>query len=484
MWMVAPAFLPGALVGRSYGLIVGSHSTGRVSAGATGSGSTTSMGGLAGANEANSTIRASWSTAAVHSDEGAGNRRDHNYAGGLVGANSGHIAACFATGRVEGHGVGGFYGGGLVGLQLGSATITASYATGTVTTSQPRTYDSGVGGLVGRMRPGARITASYAVGSVPATTNRAEKGGLIGERVGGVYLRYSYYDAQTTGHTSIETGARGVPKTTAEMKGPTRYAGSLYWNWNVNVDGVAGNDDPWDFGSYVDYPVLKFGGLDKVPQRDYDRDDDNLIDIYSLRELNAIRYDLDGNGAVDDATDAEAAAAHHTAYAAPYAGLGCPDACAGYELGGGLNLDTNGNGRADRLDQYWDNGQGWQPIGSVAAPWAAPLVGNGHGIYNLHIDRSDAAQVGLFGVIGSGGSVTGVGLPGANVTGARTAGTDVGSLAGRNAGSIAAAYAAGSVRPGAPTTAWAASRGGTRAALRRPIPAPRLRAAVRGTPAG
>ena len=31
---------------------------------------------------------------------------------------------------------------------------------------------------------------------------------------------------------------------------------------------------------------------------DYDTDGDNLIEVSSLAQLNAIRYDLDGNGAV------------------------------------------------------------------------------------------------------------------------------------------------------------------------------------------
>ena len=37
--------------------------------------------------------------------------------------------------------------------------------------------------------------------------------------------------------------------------------------------------------------------------RDYDVDDDNLIDVGNLAQLDAVRYDLNGDGMVDDASD-------------------------------------------------------------------------------------------------------------------------------------------------------------------------------------
>ena len=41
----------------------------------------------------------------------------------------------------------------------------------------------------------------------------------------------------------------------------------------------------------------------QVGTTDYDTDDDGLIEIASLVQLNAVRYDLDGNGAADSLTD-------------------------------------------------------------------------------------------------------------------------------------------------------------------------------------
>ena len=40
------------------------------------------------------------------------------------------------------------------------------------------------------------------------------------------------------------------------MLAPTGYDG-IYSSWNVDVDGVPGADDPWDFGTSLDYPVLR-----------------------------------------------------------------------------------------------------------------------------------------------------------------------------------------------------------------------------------
>ena len=37
---------------------------------------------------------------------------------------------------------------------------------------------------------------------------------------------------------------------------PTGYSG-IYANWNLNLDGQAGGDNPWDFGGTSAYPKLK-----------------------------------------------------------------------------------------------------------------------------------------------------------------------------------------------------------------------------------
>ena len=90
----------------------------------------------------------------------------------------------------------------------------------------------------------------------------------------------------------------------------------------------------------------------------YDTDNDGagngLIDISNLAQLNAMRWDLDGDGAVDNAANA---AAYAAAFPARKPALGCPDTadadtnpgpCLGYELKANLDFDTNGDGDRGR----------------------------------------------------------------------------------------------------------------------------------------
>ena len=75
---------------------------------------------------------------------------------------------------------------------------------------------------------------------------------------------------------------------------------------------------------------------------DYDADNDGLIDVDSLAKLNAIRWDLNGDGVVDNASDATSYAA---AFGSPEDNMGCGESaasissqntgnptCRGYEL--------------------------------------------------------------------------------------------------------------------------------------------------------
>ena len=276
----------GGLVGKNDGDIISdSYATGTVEG-------HTDVGGLVGWNTSGAEISDSYATGRV---EG------HQDIGGLVGLNSGTIIYSYATGRVEGRtDVGGLVGknddgsvaasyatgavaaalgtgvGGLVGTNSGSATVSASYATGRV---EGRTD---VGGLVGKNS--ATITASYAIGRV---SGQADIGGLVGQDDSGT-ISDSYWNTATAGvkvsvgsddedgngeinGTEAETtGASG--KTTSELQTPTGYT-DIYANWDLNVDNTGGADDPWYFGTASDYPVLKLNidlnGDDTVNDEDW-----------------------------------------------------------------------------------------------------------------------------------------------------------------------------------------------------------------------
>ena len=146
--------------------------------------------------------------------------------------------------------------------------------------------------------------------------------------------------------------------------------------------------------------------------RDYDADNDGLIEVRTLAQLDAVRYDLDGDGLVDGATWMP----YYAAFAMGALGMGCPNGCTGYELEADLDFDTDGDGEVDSDDNYWNNGDGWEPIGSEDAPYAATLNGNGRTVANLLINRPTEDEVGLFGhadrIL-----IEGIGLVGADVMG-------------------------------------------------------------------
>ena len=101
------------------------------------------------------------------------------------------------------------------------------------------------------------ITASYSTGSITQEGDGgAQIGGLVGSNTGTV--TNSYWDTATSGQSSSPAG---TGKTTTELQTPTAYGtgSSIYASWNVNVDGVTGNDDPWDFGTASQCPILQYG---------------------------------------------------------------------------------------------------------------------------------------------------------------------------------------------------------------------------------
>ena len=126
--------------------------------------------------------------------------------------------------------------------------------------------------------------------------------------------------------------------------------------------------------------ILSFNAFAAGDRVDYDLDDDGLIEINDLADLNEIRNHLDGAALYGDST-------------------GCPEGgCNGFELTTDLDFDTNGDGQMNELDTYWNDGEGWEPIGpSYDNFFSGSFNGNGHQIRNLHVDR--AGRAGLFGYI-------------------------------------------------------------------------------------
>ena len=98
-------------------------------------------------------------------------------------------------------------------------------------------------------------------------------------------------------------------------------------------------------------------------EADYDSDDDGLIEVDNLAKLNAIRWDMNGDGSADDSANS---ASYAAAFPNPVSGMGCPSGCAGYELTADLDFDENDDDSITAADAtYWNGGDGWRPIGGL-----------------------------------------------------------------------------------------------------------------------
>ena len=188
-----------------------------------------------------------------------------------------------------------------------------------------------------------------------------------------------------------------------------------------------------------------------VGTRDYDVDNDGLIEVGNLAQLDAVRYDLNGDGMVDIASDWQSYYAA-AAFVDGALDMGCPSGCTGYELTQNLDFDTNDSGGADSGDDYWNGGEGWVPIGgdgTTAAgtmlflrnPFTATFEGNGHTIGNLFIETDTIVVVGLFGYASSFSTIWNLGLIDVDATGSEL----VAGLVGLNNGEIRGSYVTGRV---------------------------------------
>ena len=370
------------------------------------------------------------------------------YSGAVAGWSLGHVVGCYATGAAVVSGFNNKTAGGLLG-SINGGNVEASYSIASATATGGG-LTANAGGLVGEvlLQAAATVANSWTAGR-PSAWKRT--GGLIGELThGNPTVTASYYDTQATGQTM---SPRGVGLSTAALQTPTGYTGIYaYWDdYDMDGDGrIDADDDAWDFGIWSQYPSLKWGGHDPsrqfgVAPVDYDDDNDNLVDIRNLAQLDAVRHDLDGDGAPT--------AAGHGAYVAAFpnaaAGMGCAATCAGYELRNDLDFDTDGDGDVDADDDY----PNWAPIptNSTTAGFEATFRGNGHVIDKLTVRRSndpldsvaERSRAGLFSIVGASGRIESLGVVNASVQ--APDGPFAGAIAGELRGRIVACHSTGSV---------------------------------------
>jgi len=410
----------GGLVGTNSGIISNSHTGGAMT-----SASYAAVGGLVSVNAAGGLITDSYSTTAVTTSIGA--------AAGLVGNNLGAISNSYATGNISS---GSNYGAGLVSSSSGS--ITNSHATGNVSGV------TGLGGLVGYLDTDATIDNSYATGKVTSTGSVV--GGLVGLSRSAV--RNSYATGDISG-TSLVGGVVGY-----NMGSITNAYHSGKNSGTSTPGGIVGDNN---HGSIVN----AFFNQDLNPGmtgvgRTFNNGTSNAVGLTAAQMLVPANYAgftftttagatgnnwvlVGSNGALNGSggTRPMLAAEWSTTINSPHQlQLMAMNQGASYTLGSSFSAAGTAANAAD----VWAN-SGFIPVGTAASPFVGKLDGAGHIISNLRIAKSGVAEVGLFGAVGAAGAITNVGLSGSNVTGS----SNVGALAGRNAGFISGSFANGDV---------------------------------------
>ncbi len=105
-----------------------------------------------------------------------------------------------------------------------------------------------------------------------------------------------------------------------------------------------------------------------------------------------------------------------------------------------LTADIEANATAS-----WNNQSGvplgFDPIGTSTTPFSGSFDGNEHLIRNLTVDRPDTDRVGLFGQVGTDGTVDSVGLQNVSVTGRNI----VGGVTGQQNGNLSGVWSTGTV---------------------------------------
>jgi len=297
--------------------------------------------------------------------------------GGLVGDNEGTISDSYSTGSVSSTGS---FVGALVGFNF-LGTISDSYSTGAVSGG------SDVGGLVGYNS--GTISNSYSTG---AASGGGRVGGLVGYNHGGT-ISNSFWDTSTSGQA---TSAGGTGLTTTQMQTASSFSGFTF----TTTPGATGNN--WvmvDADGSLNNAGGALGATFPMLASEYS------TTISNAHQLQLMAMNLSGT----------------------------------YTLG--QNIDASNTATAATLKDVWSTTGGFVPIGNNTTNFTGTFDGLNHTISNLYISRSISNYVGLFGFVGSNGTVRDVGLVGGSVKGS----TYVGTLVGDNAGAISNAYATGSL---------------------------------------
>ena len=344
--------------------------------------------------------------------------------GGLVGTNSGTITQCYSTGIVTGY----WRVGGLVG-ENNTGTIHQCYATGTVTGF------GYVGGLIGENN-NSIVTQCYAIGLVTGVEN---VGGLVGS---GSDVSQSYWDVEATGQPISVPNSVG--SSTAVMKQSATFAG---WDWSVWGIIADGGSYPYLRWDPPPFRVQVLGTRPGTVTSEASMDG-NTLAVTAIADEGAefVHWEGCGIAAPAAASTAVFMDCHKRIQAVFRVVRNISSITELQKIGNDPDYLCNGHyWLTQDLEAAetatWNDGYGFTPIGTVAAPFTGVFDGNDHVISSLTINRPYWTGVGLFGVVGRGGEVRHLGMIDSEVTGD----SQVGILAGRNDGAVTRCHANGIV---------------------------------------
>ncbi|MDO8810658.1 MAG: beta-propeller fold lactonase family protein, partial [Gallionella sp.] len=355
--------------------------------------------------------------------------------GGLIGqVGSGTVSNSYATGNVTGSwGV-----GGLVGFIYSGAAVRNSYAASSVSGT------SGAGGLVGTIYSNGTVSNSYAMGNVSGAV-AYYFGGLVGfNYTGGISNSYATGNVSGSGLGYVgglvgeNQGSISNSYATGSVTG-SNYVGGLVGNahnsasdsnsyWNTTTSGKTTSVGGTGLTTTQMQTASNFTGF-------------NFTTTPGATGNNWVMVDADGT--LNNA--AGAAGATYPMLASEYSTtinnahqlqLMEMAPAANYTLGSNIDAAKTANST-----DVWGSA-GFVPIGNATTQFTGIFDGLNHTVSNLTINRPTAGYVGLFGFAGTVAVIKNVGMVGGSVSG----NSSVGALVGTNfGGAISNSYATGNV---------------------------------------
>lgn len=388
--------------------------------------------------------------------------RGKRQAGGIAGRveNGGRITESWSTGQIL---ITDDFAGGLAGV-LDNAEISDSYSLVSISTPFQ------VGSLLGNAANGAVINRSYGAGNISSTWGSAR--GLIGTVTGTVSVNNSYWNTETTGKTESPGGGTGL--TTIQMMQQGSFSNWDFGNvWAIRSGADASypylpNNEPETLPGFIAVPLdvtllspvnnlsnaviaptfswstafLAYSyQLQIAETSDFSGEfhTDILLESTSLTLTEPLLFGttyywrVRGVNTMADPVVNGNWSNTFTLSTSMFEGDGTEGSPWQVTTIGQLQqMSTIPNGHFRIMNpidasetETWNDGLGFEPVGTSGTPFSGILDGQGHSISGLYIHRPTAQYVGLFGVLSSA-SISNLNLTDVSITGNR----DVGGVAG------------------------------------------------------